>query len=195
MRVALSALVCFGLTFAPTCTLAKTSSWTLGSYPDLPAAAKASSVDSATSSACGSHVGSGGRLCDPDTLLTAEEAAATQRVLVDIEEEILHNCEADGGRGSTSGGHAQRGYQVAFAIARRMRLGADSKEAAAQRFAKGLHDRWGVGHAACNDGIVLFLSKDDRQVGAVLVCGCAASCWAQQAYASAPVIQRCRHAG
>lgn len=34
----------------------------------------------------------------------------------------------------------------------------------AEVFAKSLHSSWGVGDATCNSGLVLFLSKDDRQV-------------------------------
>lgn len=34
----------------------------------------------------------------------------------------------------------------------------------AEFFAKSLHKNWGVGDATCNSGLVLFLSKDDRQV-------------------------------
>ena len=34
----------------------------------------------------------------------------------------------------------------------------------AEYFAKSLHKTWGVGDATCNSGLVLFISKDDRQV-------------------------------
>lgn len=33
----------------------------------------------------------------------------------------------------------------------------------AQAFAKQLHDSWGVGRKACNDGVLLLLSVKDRQ--------------------------------
>lgn len=36
--------------------------------------------------------------------------------------------------------------------------------AAAQAFAKSLHDAWGVGDAQCNNGVLLLLSVGDRQV-------------------------------
>lgn len=36
--------------------------------------------------------------------------------------------------------------------------------AAAQSFAKALHDAWGVGDAQCNNGVLLLLSVGDRQV-------------------------------
>ena len=35
---------------------------------------------------------------------------------------------------------------------------------AAQDFAKAIHERWGVGDAACNNGVLLLLSVGDRQV-------------------------------
>lgn len=35
---------------------------------------------------------------------------------------------------------------------------------AARAFAKDLHARWGVGDAACNNGVLLLLAVDDRQV-------------------------------
>jgi uncharacterized membrane protein len=35
---------------------------------------------------------------------------------------------------------------------------------AARAFAKDLHARWGVGDAACNNGVLLLLAIDDRQV-------------------------------
>jgi TPM domain len=34
----------------------------------------------------------------------------------------------------------------------------------ARDFAKELHDRWGVGNKACNNGVLLLLSTEDRQV-------------------------------
>lgn len=34
----------------------------------------------------------------------------------------------------------------------------------AEAFAKSLHNTWGVGDATCNSGLLLLLSKDDRQV-------------------------------
>ena len=39
---------------------------------------------------------------------------------------------------------------------------ADDRSATGQSFARSVGDRWGVGNAACNDGIVFFLSAKDR---------------------------------
>jgi uncharacterized membrane protein YgcG len=35
---------------------------------------------------------------------------------------------------------------------------------AARRFGKALHDAWGVGSAACNNGVLLLVSVANRQV-------------------------------
>ncbi len=36
--------------------------------------------------------------------------------------------------------------------------------ATAERFARQLHDAWGVGSAACDNGVLLLLATKDRQV-------------------------------
>lgn len=55
--------------------------------------------------------------------------------------------------------------QVAVALVDRMKLENGRTQAEqAEFFAKSLHKNWGVGDATCNSGLVLFLSKDDRQV-------------------------------
>ena len=56
--------------------------------------------------------------------------------------------------------------QVSVAVIRKMDrvlVRSLGKENAASIFAKKLHDSWGVGHAECNDGAVIFLSIDDRR--------------------------------
>ncbi|KAI8465557.1 MAG: TLP18.3, Psb32 and MOLO-1 founding proteins of phosphatase-domain-containing protein [Monoraphidium minutum] len=48
---------------------------------------------------------------------------------------------------------------------RRMYIGAGEDDAsAAARFARSVHASWGVGSAACNNGVLLLLATDDRQV-------------------------------
>lgn len=117
--------------------------------------------------ACGGmRIGLGGRLCDPDGILSEEEAKMLQNALLDVEEELTpHAC-----------GAAMTGFQVAFALTRRIEGMAKKKKdphGRSEAFAKHIHDTWGVGHAACNDGIVLFLSLDDREVR----CYCAPAPW------------------
>lgn len=58
-----------------------------------------------------------------------------------------------------------RGYQVAVALAAKLQAPTDSYtdlDAVTASFAKGLHDSWGVGDAACHNGALLVVSKDDR---------------------------------
>ncbi len=38
----------------------------------------------------------------------------------------------------------------------------DDEESMAEKFAKTLMDNWGVGYAGCNNGVVLFVSINDR---------------------------------
>ena len=55
--------------------------------------------------------------------------------------------------------------QVAVAVMRKMEVPAGATPAqAAHDFAKALHERWGVGDAACNNGVLLLLAVEDRQV-------------------------------
>jgi Modulator of levamisole receptor-1 len=55
--------------------------------------------------------------------------------------------------------------QVAVALMERMAIApGQDPAAAAQSFAKDLHDAWGVGDAQCNNGVLLLLSIGDRQV-------------------------------
>ena len=59
----------------------------------------------------------------------------------------------------------RRAFQVAVALVDRMKLEKGRTQAEqAEVFAKSLHNTWGVGDTTCNSGLVLFLSKDDRQV-------------------------------
>ncbi|KAK9815261.1 hypothetical protein WJX72_000811 [[Myrmecia] bisecta] len=66
---------------------------------------------------------------------------------------------------STQLSAGSRGYKVAVAVMQQMQL-QDGLDAAQQAevFAKALHDAWGVGDASCNNGVLLLLSKGDRQV-------------------------------
>lgn len=55
--------------------------------------------------------------------------------------------------------------QVAVAVMRRIVVPAGSTPAqTAHDFAKALHAAWGVGDAACENGVVLVLAIEDRQV-------------------------------
>ena len=55
--------------------------------------------------------------------------------------------------------------QVAVALVKSMKLQRGNSEAEqAAAFAKSIHQKWGVGASSCDNGLVLLLSKDDRQV-------------------------------
>ena len=89
------------------------------------------------------------RVCDPDEVLSEQARLEIQRAIYIIEHETPHEC----------GDARVAGFQVAVALARSIEGG----KAAAGDFARGLHNAWGVGHAPCNDGVVLLLSVDDRR--------------------------------
>lgn len=112
------------------------SPWTVTSYPN-PA-----------KGTCGGDA-STDRVCDPDGIVTSLARLEIQRAIYSLERGTPHNC----------GDSREVGFQVAVALARSIEGGKD----AAGSFARGLHNAWGVGHAACNDGVVLLLSVDDRR--------------------------------
>lgn len=53
--------------------------------------------------------------------------------------------------------------QVAVAILRRIHVhsGEDDSQAA-ERFAQALHGKWGVGRAACQNGVLLLVAMENR---------------------------------
>lgn len=96
-------------------------------------------------------------ICDPDIVLKKEEA--------DILEEKLRNIhyETDSGCGGSFG--RKSGYEIGVALVKNMDYSEGETSAeSAQRFAKFLHNDWGVGKRECNDGAVIFLSVNDRQI-------------------------------
>ena len=54
------------------------------------------------------------------------------------------------------------GFQVASAWINKMDLNGESVESASKRFATTIHDNWGVGDPECQNGVLLFLSIEDR---------------------------------
>lgn len=54
--------------------------------------------------------------------------------------------------------------QVAVALMNRYIKMGMPREQRAEFFARTLHNSWGVGNPACNDGVLLLLSVEDRQV-------------------------------
>ncbi len=57
------------------------------------------------------------------------------------------------------------GYQIAVAVVDHMsRYNFGSSLSEAQRFARFLHDEWGVGYDNCQNGILMFVSLGDRHM-------------------------------
>ncbi|GFR48941.1 hypothetical protein Agub_g10948 [Astrephomene gubernaculifera] len=96
-------------------------------------------------------------VCDPDGVIPYDSANVVEGTLKKIfageEPYALGPCGSAG----------PKGFQVAVALVRRMSFTGDA-EKAAKRFATALHDSWGVGDAACGNGVLLFLSQEDRQL-------------------------------
>lgn len=56
--------------------------------------------------------------------------------------------------------------QVGVAVLRRMKVApAEDPEEVAAGFARYLHDSWGVGDRGCNNGVLLLVALQNRQVG------------------------------
>ena len=98
-------------------------------------------------------------VCDPDHLLSPKASDRIEGVLLDVaagtHPYALRECGTQG----------LEGFQVAVAVMRGMEVPASETPASqAEAFAKALHQRWGVGNKACNNGVLLLLSVHDRQV-------------------------------
>lgn len=94
-------------------------------------------------------------ICDPESILSYETANNI--------EELLYSVRKNTNSGCSEGENP--GFQIGVAVLNRMRSHSDESVAeTAEKFAKHLHDSWGVGNAGCDDGAVLLLSTDDRQV-------------------------------
>lgn len=62
--------------------------------------------------------------------------------------------------------------QIAVALMHKMdRAKHTDKAAAAQAFAKALHDAWGVGNPACQNGVLLFVAIGNREVRMCFIFG------------------------
>ena len=98
--------------------------------------------------ACGNTLSSA--VCNPHGLLTAPGAARVNAVLGAIRGLTQHQCGESG----------LQGFQVAVALRQTMRVGRlEGAAAAAQRHAEETFNHWGVGHRACNNGVLIFVSK------------------------------------
>lgn len=117
--------------------------WTPETYPSLKDA-----------HACGTDFYS--HLCDPNDLLTELGKERVHSLIEKIQTEVeVKNCP-------------NAKYEIAIALAHEVNgnylLQQGGKKKGIENFAIDLHNRWGVGDARCQTGIVLFLSKVERQM-------------------------------
>eukprot|EP01130_Rhizamoeba_saxonica_P017546 TRINITY_DN8530_c0_g1_i1.p1 TRINITY_DN8530_c0_g1~~TRINITY_DN8530_c0_g1_i1.p1 ORF type:complete len:390 (+),score=94.56 TRINITY_DN8530_c0_g1_i1:25-1194(+) len=87
-------------------------------------------------------------VCDPDHLLSKQAKDRLWGVIQLIEKKYEPACK--------------KGYQVGVAIIKHMHGGNTLYQA--ERYAKSLHDQWGVGHRDCQSGIMMFLAIGDRHM-------------------------------
>lgn len=106
--------------------------------------------------ACGRQNGKSA-ICDPEGYISGSTADQIDGIINFIQEGS-HGFKKVECKGSESG------PQIAVAVVGSMSGGRGSKEAQAFQFAKDLHDRWGVGEASCQNGIVIFLAVKDRSM-------------------------------
>lgn len=97
-------------------------------------------------------------MCDPDGFISQSDADTIDG-LANFINEGSHGFKQVQCKGTL------KGAQVAVAVVESMIRGTGSKEDRAFQFAKDLHDRWGVGDADCQNGVVLFLAIKDRAIG------------------------------
>jgi uncharacterized membrane protein YgcG len=100
-------------------------------------------------------------LCDPDGLLSIAAAARVEGVILDIAVRVAPYAAAP----CAGADGAPRGYAVAVALMRKLHVReGEAPAGAARRVAAALHAAWGVGSAACDDGVLILLAADQRQV-------------------------------
>ena len=100
---------------------------------------------------CGRHDPS--FICSPDRLLSDQVMGWFDVYVKDLRKKESYCREG------------KSGYQIGTAWIRQMELNSgETKENAARRYAITLHNRWGIGDRDCNNGIMIFVSIDDRQM-------------------------------
>ena len=101
-------------------------------------------------------------VCDPDGLLSEEDADAVDELLDAIHRGVKAGGDAGYPYAPACKSGKPRGFELAVAVVRRAG-GGGSAALRAERLARGLHDSWGVGDA-CGSGLVLLVAVEDRQV-------------------------------
>uniref|UniRef100_A0A7S1ERD4 RING-type domain-containing protein n=1 Tax=Timspurckia oligopyrenoides TaxID=708627 RepID=A0A7S1ERD4_9RHOD len=107
--------------------------------------------------ACGRPGVKSSWICDPDQILDKENADTIEGIL----DMIVHGKVPFT---KSICGNRLVGVEVAVVLVQKMRTTLEDKQLAAEKFAKAVHDSWGVGDSQCNLGALLFLSVSDRVV-------------------------------
>lgn len=95
-------------------------------------------------------------ICDPDKILRDDETNTLEEMLQHVATNTHSDCPYDSDR---------PGYQIGIAVMRKMAVPSErSAEEMAREFARHLHNKWGVGHIGCDDGALLLISTQDRQI-------------------------------
>ena len=94
-------------------------------------------------------------ICDPENILSYEAADMIEELLYSIVKNTASGCSND----------KEPGFQIGVVVLNRMSaIPGEPVEETAKTFAKHLHYSWGVGHAGCDDGVMLLISILDRQL-------------------------------
>jgi hypothetical protein len=101
------------------------------------------------------HVASA--ICDPDGLLTADTKDKLEEVVDAARKDVFIPAPKIGKM-------ALRSIQVGVLVINKIRRDAGGKVPSSKDFAKQVHDRWGVGDAEAGTGVLLFISKTDREI-------------------------------
>ena len=96
-------------------------------------------------------------ICDPENILSYGAA--------DKIEELLYSIVKNTASGCSYYHNGKPGFQIGVAVLNQMSgIPGEPVEETAKTFAKHLHDSWAVGHAGCDDGVMLLISILDRQL-------------------------------
>ena len=96
-------------------------------------------------------------ICDPENILSYGAA--------DKIEELLYSIVKNTDSGCSYYDNGKPGFQIGVAVLNQMSgIPGEPVEETAKTLAKHLHDSWAVGHAGCDDGVMLLISILDRQL-------------------------------
>ena len=96
-------------------------------------------------------------ICDPDGLLTSETKDKLEEVVDAARKDVFIPAPKIGKM-------ALRSIQIGVLVINKIRRDAGGKVPSSKDFAKQVHDRWGVGDAEAGTGVLLFISKADREI-------------------------------